>query len=135
MTTDTAMTTDVTMTHTLPGPRLKRVTEFIALHLDQDLTLAQLGAVACMSPFHFARLFKRSTGLPPHRFVVRARIDQARALLAGQRRLPIRRIAEVVGFRTVSHFTAVFHRVTGTTPRAYRAAYRPVSTGGHDDVL
>jgi AraC family transcriptional regulator len=129
----TTETTDVTMTHTLPGPRLKRVTEFIALHLNQDLTLAQLGAVACMSPFHFARLFKRSTGLPPHRFVVRARIDQARALLAEQR-LPIRRVAEVVGFRTVSHFTAVFHRVTGTTPRAYRAAYRPVSTGGHDDV-
>ena len=91
MTTDTA-TTDVTMTHTLPGPRLRRVTEFIALHLDQDLTLAQLGAVACMSRFHFARLFKRSTGLPPHRFVVRARIDHARALLAEQR-LPIRRIA------------------------------------------
>jgi AraC family transcriptional regulator len=134
MTTDTVMTTDVTMTHTLPGPRLKRVTEFIALHLDQDLTLAQLGAVACMSPFHFARLFKRSTGLPPHRFVVRARIDQARALLT-EERLPIRRIAEVVGFRTVSHFTAVFHRVTGTTPRAYRAAYGSVSTGGHDDVL
>ena len=132
MTTDTAMRTDVTMTHTLPGPRLKRVTEFIALHLDQDLTLAQLGAVACMSPFHFARLFKRSTGLPPHRFVVRARIDQARALLAEQR-LPIRRIAEVVGFRTVSHFTAVFHRVTGTTPRAYRAVYGSVSTGGQDD--
>ena len=132
MTTDTAMRTDVTMTHTLPGPRLKRVTEFIALHLDQDLTLAQLGAVACMSPFHFARLFKRSTGLPPHRFVVRARIDQARALLAEQR-LPIRRIAEVVGFRSVSHFTAVFHRVTGTTPRAYRAVYGSVSTGGQDD--
>ena len=134
MTTDMAMTTDVTMTHSLPGPRLKRVTEFIALHLDQDLTLAQLGAVACMSPFHFARLFKRSTGLPPHRFVVRARIAHARALLAAQQ-LPIRRISEMVGFRTVSHFTAVFHRVTGTTPRAYRAAYRPVSTGGHDDVL
>src|SRR5712664_1692234 len=44
-------------------------------------------------------------------------------------------VGVVVGFRTVSHFTAVFHRVTGTAPRAYRAAYRPVSTGGHDDVL
>ena len=134
MTTDMAMTTDVAMTHTLPGPRLKRVTDFIALHLDQDLTLAQLGAVACMSRFHFARLFKRSTGLPPHRFVVRARIDHARALLTAQQ-LPIRRISEVVGFRTVSHFTAVFHRVTGTTPRAYRAADRPVPIGGQDDRL
>jgi AraC family transcriptional regulator len=85
-----------------------------------------------MTPY-FARLFKRSTGLPPHRFVC-ARIAHARARLAAQQ-LPIRRISEVVGFRTVSHFTAVFHRVTGTTPRAYRAAYRALPTGGQDDRL
>lgn len=80
------MTTDMELTHTLPGPRLKRVTEFIELHLDQDLKLAQLGAVACMSPFHFARLFKRSTGLLPRRFVVRA--DRSRARTAGHAAAP-----------------------------------------------
>src|SRR5262245_21486030 len=70
-------------TGTLPRSKLRRVTDYIRDHLDQDLTLAQLGAVACMSPFHFARLFQRSTGVPPHQFVVRARIDRARTLLAG----------------------------------------------------
>ena len=59
---------------TLPLSRLRRVTDYIREHLDQDLTLAQLGGVVYMSPFHFARLFQRSTGLPPHRFVVRTRI-------------------------------------------------------------
>jgi AraC family transcriptional regulator len=108
--------------HTLRRPRLKRVTEYITAHLDQDLTLARLGAVAYMSPYHFARLFQRSTGLPPHRFVVRARIDHAAALLAAPEP-PIIRISRVVGFRSPSHFSTVFRRVMGVTPRTYRAAY------------
>ena len=108
--------------HTLPGSRLRRVTEYIHAHLDQHLTLAQLGAVVYMSPFHFARLFRSSTGLPPHRFVVRARIDHAATLLAA-REPSITRIAQMVGFRTPSHFSTVFRQLMGVTPRAYRAAY------------
>jgi AraC-like DNA-binding protein len=111
---------------TLPLSRVRRVTDYIHDHLDQDLTLAQLGAVVCMSPFHFARLFQRSTGVPPHQFVVRARIDRALMLLAAQE-LSIGRIARAVGFRTPSHFSTVFHRITGTTPRAYRAGQ--IATG------
>jgi AraC family transcriptional regulator len=107
---------------TLPGSRLRRVTEYIRAHLDHDLTLAQLGAVIYMSPYHFARLFQHSTGLPPHRFVVRARIDHAASLLAAPE-LSIARIAQAVGFRTPSHFSTVFRRLMGVTPRAYRAAY------------
>jgi AraC-like DNA-binding protein len=107
---------------TLPLSRLRRVTDYIREHLDQDLTLARLGAVVCMSPYHFARLFQRSTGLPPHRFVVRARIGHASTLLAA-RELSIARIARVVGFRTPSHFSTVFRRLMGVTPRAYRAGY------------
>jgi AraC-like DNA-binding protein len=105
---------------TLPGCRLRRVTQYIQEHLDQDLTLAELAAVVHMSPYHFARLFKGSTGVPPHRFVVRKRIDRAISLLASQE-LSIARIARLAGFRTPSHFANVFHRVTGITPRACRA--------------
>jgi len=108
--------------HTLPGSRLRRVTEYIQAHLDQHLTLAHLGAVVFMSPYHFARLFQHSTGLPPHRFVVRARIDHAATMLA-MPDLSIPRISQMVGFRTPSHFTTVFRRLMGVTPRAYRAAY------------
>lgn len=115
---------------TLPLSRLRRVTDHISAHLDQHLTLAQLGAVVYMSPYHFARLFQRSTGVPPHQFVMRARIDRAVTLLAA-REVSIARISRAVGFRTASHFSTVFRRVTGVTPRAYRARHlQAVRPGG-----
>ena len=123
---------------TLPGSRLRRVTEYIREHLDQHLTLAQLGAVVCMSPYHFARLFQHSTGLPPHRFVVRARIDHAASLLLAAPEPSIARISQTVGFRTPSPFATVFRRLMGVTPRAYRAAYVRAGLshrrGGRDEM-
>jgi len=74
--------------------------------------LSELSALAHMSPFHFARRFKESTWLPPHRFVVGRRIDHAKEL---------RSAARVGGFRTASHFTTVFRCSTGVTPSAYRS--------------
>jgi len=114
---------------TLPLSRLRRVTEHIREHLDQDLSLARLGAVVYMSPYHFARLFQRSTGVPPHQFVVRTRIDRAVTLLAA-RELSIARVSAAVGFRTASHFSTVFRRVTGLTPRAYRARHLQAARPG-----
>ena len=117
----------------LPACRLRRVTEYIRQNLDKELRLAELAALVCMSPYHFARLFKCSTGVPPHRFVVRQRIARARACLATPE-LSIAQISRMVGFGTPSHFTTVFHRVTGVTPRGYRTGYwredRPGREGG-----
>ena len=119
--------------HALPGCRLRRVTEYIQQNLDKDLRLAELAALVYMSPYHFARLFKCSTGVPPHRFVVRQRIARASAFLATPQ-LSIARISRMVGFRTPSHFTTVFRRVTGSTPRGYRTGClredRPGLEGG-----
>lgn len=103
----------------LPAYRLRRVTQYIQENPQQKLRLAELSALVHMSPYHFARLFKRSTGVSPHRFVVRCRIDQARTLLEA-RTAPIAEISRLVGFRTPSHFTTTFRRITGTTPSAYR---------------
>ena len=120
-------------TGTLPGSRLRRVTEYIEANLDKDLTLAELAAVVYMSRFHFARLFKYSTGVPPHRFVVRQRIVRARACLATQG-LSVAQISRLVGFRTPSHFTTVFRRTLGLTPGAYRsAALREDRAGGEGE--
>ena len=107
----------------LPARRLRRVTEYIRQNLDKGLSLGELAAVICMSPYHFARLFKYSTGVPPHRFVVRQRIAQARAWLA-RPELSIAQISRLVGFRTPSHFTTVFRRLSSVTPRRYRLAAR-----------
>ena len=104
----------------LPAYRLRRVAQHIRENLQQELRLADLSAVVHMSPYHFARLFKRSTGVPPHQFLLRHRIEEARGLLAAQR-VPIAEIARSVGFRTPSHFTTTFRRVTGMTPSAYRS--------------
>jgi AraC family transcriptional regulator len=108
--------------HALPACRLRRVTEYIGQNLDKDLTLAELAAVVYMSPYHFARLFKCSTGMAPHRFVVRQRIACARAFLTTQE-LSIAQISRMVGFRTPSHFTTVFRGLTGVTPKGYRTGY------------
>ena len=107
---------------TLPSWRLRRVTEYIQQNLDKDLTLAELAAVVYMSPYHFSRRFKRSTGVPPHRFVIRERIARASVVLT-RPELSIAQISRMVGFGTPSHFTTVFRRATGITPKGYRTGY------------
>jgi AraC family transcriptional regulator len=127
------MTTMRITAPSLPSCRVRRVTEYIEQNLDQELRLAELAALVYMSPYHFARLFKCSTGLPPHRFVVRQRIARASAFLATPE-ISIAQISRLVGFRTPSHFTTVFRRVRGVTPRGYRTeslrAEQPRGDGG-----
>jgi AraC-like DNA-binding protein len=114
----------------LPSRRLRQVTEYIQQNLDKDLALADLAAVVCMSPYHFARLFRCSTGVSPHRFVVRSRIARACVFLATEE-LSIAQISGMVGFRTPSHFATVFRRALGITPGAYRtASLREDRSGG-----
>jgi AraC family transcriptional regulator len=93
--------------------------------------------VVSMSPYHLARRFQHSTGLPPHRFVVGERIDRAVRLLAA----PTLSIATScrwwVGFCTPSHFSTVFRRITGVSPSAYRrvaARRRSEESGGRDGI-
>ena len=105
----------------LPACRVRRVVQYIDDNLQNSIRLVELSALVHMSPYHFARLFKRSTRLPPHQFVVRRRIDRASALLI-TRELSIAAIARAVGFRGVSHFTTVFRRITGLTPGVYRVS-------------
>ncbi len=104
----------------LPESKLRRVTAYIESNLQRELRLAELAAVTHMSPYHFARLFKRATGVSPHRFVVHRRIDAATTLLT-QSSSPVSSIARAVGFRTASHFTTTVRRITGLTPSAHRA--------------
>ena len=103
----------------LPESRLRRVAAHIDGNLHRELRLADLGAIVHMSPFHFARLFKRATGVSPHRFILHRRIAAATTLLADSPS-SIRSVARSVGFTTASHFATTFRRVTGLTPTAYR---------------
>src|SRR5262249_57279692 len=68
---------------TLPRAKLHAVVEYIEDHLDAGPTLEQLAAVARLSAYHFARQFKRATGLPPHQYVILRRVERAKQLLQG----------------------------------------------------
>jgi len=103
----------------LPQARLRRVLEYMQVHLDQELSLAALAAVAPMSPYDFSRLFKQSTGLSPHQYLLHQRVERAKHLLAS----PRRRIADVsqeLGFPHQSHFATTFRALVGMTPREYQ---------------
>jgi len=98
------------------------VTQYIEANLQRPLSLVELSAVVRMSPYHFSRLFARSTGVPPHRFVLLRRMDAARALLTTGT-TPIAMIARSVGFRTPTHFATMFRSLFGMTPTAYRRVH------------
>ncbi|WP_459556691.1 helix-turn-helix domain-containing protein [Lacunimicrobium album] len=97
---------------------LREVEEYIHAHLDQNIALADLAAVAHLSEFHFARLFKQTTGLPPHQFVIHQRIERAKRLIAAGR-FSLAQIAIDVGFSDQSQLNRHFKRLVGLTPRRY----------------
>jgi AraC family transcriptional regulator len=103
----------------LSPQRLQRVLAHIEEHLGDRVTVGQLAAVAHASEFHFARMFKRTTGTPPHAYMTGRRIDRAKELLA-RSELPLVEVAARVGFQTQAHFTVVFRRHVGRTPRIFR---------------
>lgn len=104
--------------------RIRRVTDFIRDNLDRDLTVAELAEVACLSPFHFSRMFKAVTGSTPHSFVSAARLEEARRLLS-RTAAPLGEIAHRSGFSGQSAFNIAFKRATGCTPGDYRRQQNP----------
>jgi AraC family transcriptional regulator len=99
----------------------RRIVEFIEAHLADDFPLATLANLAQLSTYHFARAFKRSFGIPPHRYHTNRRIERARALLVDPR-TSVADVALEVGFSGASAFAATFRRATGQTPTDYRRA-------------
>ncbi len=104
----------------LAGRRVKTVEEFVETHLDGDLALSEMAAVAGLSTFHFAREFKRATGLTPFRYLTDRRIARAKALLE-RTSTPLAQVALTCGFASQSSFTTAFNRETGYTPARWRA--------------
>jgi AraC family transcriptional regulator len=111
------------MRGTLASAKLERVLEFMACHLAERVTVAKLAEAVHMSAFHFTRMFKASVGMPPHMYLTAQRVQRAKQLLEATD-TPLVDVAADAGFQTQSHFTGVFHRYTGTTPRAFRMRAR-----------
>ena len=100
----------------MPGRRLSQVLEYIEAHLDRDLALEHLAAVARFSPSHFKVLFKRSTRMPVHRYVVERRVERARVLLLQGRRT-LSEVALEAGFTHSSHMARCMRQVLGASPQ------------------
>jgi AraC family transcriptional regulator len=108
--------------HGLSKWRLKRVMSYVAEHIGDKVTLADMASAARLSRMHFAALFLRATGLRPHEYLLQQRVAAARELLLTER--SIVEVALSVGFQTQAHFTTVFKRVTGATPARWRETRR-----------
>lgn len=109
--------------------RIRRSVELMHTQLDQDLTLKALAAASYLSPFHFARLFKKLTGLSPHNYLAGIRATRAQLLLA-ETDLSVTEIGARVGYLSGSHFTKAFRIATGATPREFRKALVSQSKDG-----
>jgi AraC family transcriptional regulator len=99
--------------------KLHKVLAFIEDHIGETIGVRQLAGAVHMSPFHFARMFKQTVGHPPHGYITLLRMEHAKNLLSNSG-LALVEIAASVGYQTQAHFTGVFHKHVGTTPRSYR---------------
>ncbi|WP_445143359.1 helix-turn-helix domain-containing protein [Dyella sp. Tek66A03] len=104
----------------LDPKKLKRVLDLIEIRFTEQLPLCDLAAEACLSEFHFSRLFHLATGLSPHRYVTRRRVQAAERLLA-HTRASLLQIALETGFGSQANFIRAFRKSTGLTPGQYRA--------------
>lgn len=105
----------------LSAERLAKVEQLVQERLAEPIHVEDMAAVAGLSPFHFSRMFHASTGKAPHAYVTAKRMEAACELLATSD-LPLAKVATRVGYRTQAHFTGVFHRHVGVTPRTYRVS-------------
>ena len=110
----------------LPREKLLRAVEYIRDQLDTDLTVSGIAQAVYMSPYHFTRLFKESTGQSPHQYVVEARVRKAKELLTTGK-FTISEAAYHVGFVDQSHLTRHFKRVFGLPPKRLLSRRRPES--------
>jgi len=108
----------------LSASQLRRVMEYVEEHLDRDLSLARLAGVAGVSASHLKTLFRRSTGLPVHAYVVQRRVERARALLV-RGELPASQVALEAGFAHQSHMARWMRRLLGVTPTSVVRGSRP----------
>lgn len=103
--------------------QLRRVLDFLSAHLSEDPGIAELARECALSTGYFSRAFRQTTGVAPHQWLIRRRVERARQLLLGNG-LGLAEIALVCGFVDQSHFTRVFTKLEGTSPGMWRQRHR-----------
>jgi AraC family transcriptional regulator len=106
----------------LGSARLRRIKEFVHAKMEDELTLCEMAQLVELSPAHFSRMFRKSTGESPHHFVLRHRVERAKEMLpAAEER--VLDVAVACGFKTQQHFARVFRRMCGVSPTEYRQEF------------
>ena len=105
--------------------RLHHIMNIVLQHPEGTYTLEEMAGDAGVTPSHFCRLFRKATGMSPHQYVMKAKLERAQQMLA-QSQMHLSSIAECLGFTSQSHFTRSFRQFTGKTPTEFRRAH-----GGH----
>ena len=99
---------------------IEEILPYISENLDKQLSVEQLAEKACLSPFYFSRVFKRETGLTPHKYIIVARIDMAKFFLRTTD-YSVKKISLNCGFTSVCNFCSSFKQITGIAPLSYRS--------------
>ena len=107
----------------LSARTMRRVREYVEMHLGESINLDMLAAVAGLSVHHFAREFKQSAGVTPHNYLTQKRVERAQEMLA-KTGLPLSEIAYATGFSDQGHMARHFRHMLGTTPGAFRRSQR-----------
>jgi AraC family transcriptional regulator len=103
----------------LAGWQARAVAAYIEKHLSEQISLVALARLARLSTHHFCRAFKRSFGVPPHRYHLARRMQQAKVLLS-DRTTSITEVSVILGFTSISSFSDTFRKITGQTPSQFR---------------
>ena len=98
----------------------RRVLDYVETHLSSHLTLGELARITGLSLHHFARMFKRTVGKAPHRYVLERRLERAKGMLRSTGTSLVE-ISLSTGFSSQSHFTSTFRRLVGPTPTEFQA--------------
>ncbi|MEO0442335.1 MAG: AraC family transcriptional regulator [Pseudomonadota bacterium] len=98
---------------------LRKICEYVEENYRKNISLDELASLACMSKYHFSRLFEQSMGIAPHKYLMMYRIEKAKHLLISTT-LNIEAIALDVGYESVNHFRNIFRRFVGVNPKTYR---------------
>jgi AraC family transcriptional regulator len=106
----------------LGSGRLRKIKEFVGAKMDDDLTLCEMAQSVDLSSAHFSRMFRKSTGVTPHQFVLRQRVERAKEMLRSAD-ARVMDVAVACGFKTQQHFAQIFRRACGNSPTEYRREF------------
>jgi AraC-like DNA-binding protein len=112
---------DLIAAHTHDGPCITSAKNFILARASEPLLLRDVAEHVHVSPYYFSKFFKKATGIGFSEFLARVRVEKAKDLVTNQQ-VPIKEVASLAGFGSLSQFNRMFQRYAGCSPKAYRAS-------------